>query len=188
MLTGSEIVRSVYGMWRLARLDTIGLQWLDRSPDGFWRSFRLAALLLPAFALHVYFDLSDSAITASLPRILAIQGIYYIVAWTAFPVLMHPIAVALGREERYIGYIVALNWSQVIQYGVLLPVETLIFLGNGGGIGAFLGVVVFFALSVYLWFIAKTALDIHGTTAAGLVVLDILISQVNYLSARAMLA
>jgi hypothetical protein len=187
MLTGSEIVRSVYGMARLARLDPIGFEWLDRSVEGFWRSFRIAVLLLPAFALHVFYDLSDAEIAASLPRILAIEGIYYIIAWTAFPVFVHPIAVALGREQRYVGYIVAINWSQVIQYGVLIPVETLIFLGQGGGIGTFLGVVVFFALVFYLWFIAKTALDIPGTTAAGIVVLDILISQVNYLAARSML-
>ncbi|MEX2202016.1 MAG: hypothetical protein WD711_11515 [Dongiaceae bacterium] len=187
MLTGSEIVRSVYGMVRLARLDPIGFEWLDRSADGFWRSFRLAVLLLPAFALHVYYDLSDIEIAASLPRILAVEGIYYVIAWTAFPVFVHPIAVALGREQRYVGYIVAVNWSQVIQYGLLIPVETLLFLGNGGGIGIFLGIVVFFALVFYLWFIAKTALDIPGTTAAGIVVLDILISQVNYFAARSML-
>ena len=47
MLTIPEIVRSVYGVWRLARFDAIGMEWLDRTDEGFWRSFRVAILLLP---------------------------------------------------------------------------------------------------------------------------------------------
>jgi hypothetical protein len=172
MLTTSEIVRSVYGAWRLARLDPIGMEWLDRSPEGFWRSFRVALLVLPLEIATNVILLTQMEQHEPLARIVAVAGIAYVIAWTAFPVLSHPLVGALGRAERYPGYITAINWSRVIVYAVVVPVM-LLTAQSPAGFATLLLIGFYAFFGVYQWFIAKTALDLGAGPAAGLTMMEI---------------
>jgi hypothetical protein len=177
VLTGREIAAGAYGAWRLALFDPAGMQWFDRSIEGFWRSFRVAALVAPAYALLLYLhDLSGSP-PPDLARYLVVQAIAYVVMWVAFPLVMAHLAPIIDRDAEYLGFVVAYNWSTILQMAVLLP---LAFLLAGrtepGGPASLLALAGQLALLVYEWFIVKTALRLGGFAATGLVLLDFVLS------------
>jgi hypothetical protein len=176
MLTSAEIARSSYGAWRLLLGDASGLTHIDTSPQGMWRSFLVAPLLLPVFALAVVEHAIEIEASASWARIFGIELSAYAIGWSAFPLAMSWIAPMIDREREYDGYIAAGNWSNMVQFALVLP---LILLGLAGilpqGALQILSVVVSLVLLAYGWFIAKTALRLPALGAVAIVALDFII-------------
>ncbi|MCW8971022.1 MAG: hypothetical protein OQK23_07180, partial [Rhodospirillales bacterium] len=129
MITPAEIARAVYGAYRLARSDPAGMDYFDKTPDGFWRSFTAAFLLAPFYALLIAIDYSDLDAAVDPWRYGLVQTIGYATAWVAFPFAMLALSRIIDREKQFVGYICAYNWSAIIQNTVILPVA---FLHAGG--------------------------------------------------------
>jgi hypothetical protein len=191
MITAREVVYGLFGAWRLARFDPVGLQYFDRSREGFWRSFWAAVIAAPGYAILIYLRLAERLsvdapaamgvaqppITAGPLRLALIEGIAYVVGWVAFPLTAWYLVSALGRAERYFGYIVAYNWAS------LVPVGAYLLMGLIGALGVLpdliemvLSLAVTGYILVYLHYIARTALGIEALPAAGLVFIDVLIA------------
>ncbi len=161
-LTARETVYSIFGAYRLAMLDKTGLSYLDRSPEGALRSFNAALIVLPE---------------VSLLRFVTVEGLAYVISWTAFPLVMFHVSGLLDRAGRYFDFLSAYNWSSVIQMGVYLPV---VAIADSGllpeGLGEGLVLAVTMLVLMYQWFIARTTLDINGGSAAGVVLLDMILA------------
>ncbi|TWT15691.1 hypothetical protein [Reyranella sp. CPCC 100927] len=113
MITLGEIARGVGGAVRLMKGDLSGLALLDRSREGFWRSFRPAVLLAPLYAFYLMM-IYDGATTASSDlRVAVAEGLRYVIEWTLFPVVLLELSRLMGRAPRYIGSVVALNWANI---------------------------------------------------------------------------
>lgn len=174
-----EIVFGLYGAWRLARLDRGGLVYFDRSAEGFWKSFFAAALIAPAYLVLVAIDLSERGTSAGALRLLIVHVSAYSLGWTVYPIITRAICQAIGRDSAYITFIIAFNWSQVIQMIVYLPVVILGVLGLiPEGLSAWLHVLVYSVVLAYQWFVTRTALDITPFAAVGFVALDLTLSIV----------
>lgn len=168
--------RALYGAYRLARLDPDGMKYFEISPNGFWHSFSAAIFVLPfylATMLARWFIVPE---TVSGWRFLAVEMIAYVIAWTAFPVLMILVVKAMDREPFYIRQIVAYNWAAVLQNVVYLPVVMLNLLGVSGIEP--LSLMVLMLVLFYTWFVTKTALQISIFAAWSIVALDLLVSIV----------
>ncbi len=174
MLTVSEIVRSVYGVWRLAGFDAIGMEWLDRSAEGFWRSFRVAILLAPVEIVTMAIHLTAIPNIEPFAFILITATIAYVISWTVYPVLSHPLIAALGRSERYAGYITAINWSQVLLSAVVLALTLLDFVMPAVVTDLF-RLAFFIGWGVYHWFITRTALDLDIGPSIGLTLMEMVL-------------
>ena len=174
MLTLPEIVRSVYGIWRLARFDAIGMEWLDRTDEGFWRSFRVAILLLPVELVMNALLIAHLENPEPLPYIAVVIGIGYVISWTAFPVAARPLIAALGRTERFAAYITALNWSQILIYAVAVPLSLLGFSTNSPVMHV-LFLAFYVAWGAYHFFITRTALDLEVIPSIGLTLMEMLL-------------
>ena len=74
MITMAETVRSVFGVYRLARFDRSGLAFLDGTPTGAARSFYCALLLLPPLAIMRAVNLDMRGIHAPLGDILLVES------------------------------------------------------------------------------------------------------------------
>ena len=113
MLSRTEIAHGVLGAWRLMWGDGSGLYMLDRTREGFWRSFRVMLLVAPlqVFCLLIVYDRTQTI--APDTTIMLIEALRYVIEWTAFPVILLEIARLTGWRGRYIGAVVALNWSSV---------------------------------------------------------------------------
>jgi hypothetical protein len=174
MLTLPEIVRSVYGIWRLARFDAIGMEWLDRTDEGFWRSFRVAILLLPIEIAMSALLVAHLENPEPLPYIAVVIGIGYVISWTAFPVAARPLIAALGRTERYPPYITALNWSRILIYAVVVPLSLLGF-STSSPLVHVLFLAFYVAWGAYHFFITRTALDLDAVPSLGLTMMEMLL-------------
>jgi len=173
----SPILRALYGAYRLARLDPDGVKYFNDSVDGFWHSFRAALVVLPLFAGTVLARWSSlPPETVSGWRFLSIEIIAYVIAWTAFPVLMVLVVKVIDREQFYIRGVVAYNWAAVLQNVLYMPIAILSLTGVGGTEP--LALIILFAVLFYSWFVAKTALQLSPLMAWGIVALDLLVSMV----------
>jgi hypothetical protein len=176
-LTAREAVYSIFGAYRLAMLDKSGLSYMDRSPEGAIRSFNAALIVLPAYAVLVVLRLWDVLPDVSLLRFVTVEGLAYVISWSAFPLVMFYISGLLDRSERYFDFLSAYNWSSVIQMGVYLPVVAIADSGlMPGGLDEGLVLSVTMLVLMYQWFIARTTLDINGGSAAGVVLLDMILA------------
>ena len=176
-LTAREAVYSIFGAYRLAMLDKSGLSYMDRSPEGAIRSFNAALIVLPAYAVLVVLRLWDVLPDVSLLRFVTVEGLAYVISWSAFPLVMFYISGLLDRSERYFDFLSAYNWSAVIQMGVYLPVVAVADSGlMPAGVDEGLVLAVTMLVLMYQWFIARTTLDINGGSAAGVVLLDMILA------------
>ena len=185
MVTGAEVTRAVYGAWRLALLDRRGLDFFDGTVEAYWKSFYAAAIVAPAYALLLILRLSEVGTRAGPVAIAAFEILAYIIGWVAFPLVMIYVCDRIGRFDRYLRYIAAHNWSNLIQIAVFLLATVLAKGFLGGAAAVFLGLAATVAILFYQWFIARAALEVSGGGAAAIVGLDLLISiLINLVSNR----
>jgi len=169
------ILLAIGGALRLARGDRRGLGFFDASIDGFWRSFRAALICYPPYLLHLRFRI-DAPVweAAGVVPILATETIAYVISWVAFPLLILPLARQLGRENRFLGFMVAYNWSQIPQAVLFV----LIGLDDATGLlpppaVQVAGLLAVIAVLVYQWFIARVALAVNAAQAMVVVIIDV---------------
>ncbi len=174
-----DIVYGIFGALRLARLDAGAMSYFERTPAGFWKSFFAAVIVAPGFAIIIAYEFTQVEIEAGALRILMVEILAYVLGWAVFPVLVHQICAVIGKREAYIGYIVAFNWSKVIQMAVFLPFLGLVAIGAlPGNSGSLLLLVITILILCYEWFITRTALAVTAMGAAGFVGLDLMIDLV----------
>lgn len=113
MLSRSEIAQGVSGAWRLMWGDGGGLYMLDRTREGFWRSFRVALLVAPLQVFCSLIAYQRVETVASDNLVILVEALRYIIEWTAFPVILLEIARRAGWSQRYIGGVVAINWANL---------------------------------------------------------------------------
>ncbi|MDP7624105.1 MAG: hypothetical protein QF493_04025 [Rhodospirillales bacterium] len=173
----SEIIRSLYGALHLARGDTSGMAFFNATEQGFWRSFTAALLIAPLFALLLTIRYHVNEAGVSLLRFTAIETIAYVVSWVAFPLLLFHLTDILGIGHRFIRYIVAYNWASVLQNLLYLPFALLVeaHLVQGAG-STFFGIILLGLVLLYTWFVTRTALEVTNLLAAGLVMIDLVLS------------
>jgi hypothetical protein len=175
-ITLREISLGLFGAWRLAHLDPRGMDYFDRSVEGFWRSFWAAAVMAPAYALIVALRLIERPTTSGPLRIALIEIIGYVIGWTAFPLAAWYLLQALGKQDRYFGYIVAYNWANVLQICIYLPVTALNAAGGmPDAVMSVLALAATAAVVFYQYFIARTALQVDMPIAAGIVFMDLML-------------
>lgn len=178
-----EAAHGVFGAWRLLHFDRSGLSHFRATREGFWNSFWVALLALPAEALMSLLVLSavpETAPEASLGRVTLVFVFIFAVRWLAYLVTIAEISEVIQRGERFVTYAVAYNWSQVIRIVILLPAVAIFAVDGTDGSGW--GIAIFYAaqvgLWVYSWVIARIALDAPRGAAVLTVVIEIAISGV----------
>lgn len=187
--TLSEIAHGLYGAWRLLKRDPQGASHFRGDEEGFWNSFFAAVLVAPGYGVLVALHLSDFGPSADAVSTAVIHLEAYALTWLAYPAALHFLCVGLEREERWLGFVVALNWTKVIQLVLYLPLALLAatdLLGPGGSaLATLLGMAI---VLVYQWYVTRTLLDLPGMSAAGLTGIDLVLGIFITTAADAALA
>lgn len=178
-----EAWAALTGSWLLARRQPGGLAYFNASREGFVNSFWAVALIAPAqLGLDVLGGLFSSGPDWLLP--LAVVVIALVVDAVAFPLVMAAVSSELGRGHRWVLFVVAYNWSGVLRMAVFLPAALAAMLVPAleplaGG--------VMIVLLIYQAYVAHVALDVPPLTAAGIVLLDVLLDAAVALASQALL-
>ncbi len=178
MVTLREVSFGLYGAWRLARRDRTAMTWFDRSVDGAYRSFWAAAICYPGFVMLQLIQIDAAQFGAGdLIRFFVVATIGYVMGWAAYPLLALPFCRRIATEERALGFIIAYNWSQVLQTALVLAVTAIgaLHLFPDYAV-AYAETVAYIAILVYEWFIARIALETGGFAATALVLLDVVVT------------
>jgi len=114
---------------------------------------------------------------SGIAPILVVETIAYVISWTAFPLLILPLSRWLGRENRFLAFMVVYNWSQIPQTVLFV----LVGLDGATGLLApsaaqFAGLLAIIASLVYEWYIARVALAVTGAQATLVVIFDLVLS------------
>jgi hypothetical protein len=116
---------------------------------------------------------------SGVATIVIVETIDYVIAWVAFPLAILPLSRALRREDRYLGFMVAYNWSQIPQTALIavIGLDGLTGLLSRAALPS-AELVAVIATMVYEWYIARVALVIGGATATLIVLIDLLLGTV----------
>jgi hypothetical protein len=175
--TAPQIVAALYGAFRLLRFDPDGLRAFDVGPTAFWQSFFAAFIAAPGYAILIALHM-ESAPSADVVSTGLLHGFAYVISWTAFPLVVFYLAQAMDRAEHWVGFVIAFNWSKVVQMAIYLPLVLASASGVFGDTGGnFLTLVGLIAVLVYQWYVTRSALDIPGPAAAGLTVVDLILGM-----------
>jgi hypothetical protein len=173
----TEVQLAVVGTLRLAVGDRRGLSFFDPSIAGFWRSFRAGAICYPFYLVLLGFRVPTAQWTAhGAARIILVETIAYVISWVLFPLLVLHLSRWLGRENRFLPFMVAYNWSQIPQTGlfVLVGLEGAAGLATPSAARS-VSLLAVVATLVYEWYIARVALTVTGTQATLVVIVDLLL-------------
>src|SRR5215475_2368628 len=173
-----EMRLAFIGALRLARGDPSGLSCFVASIDGFWRSFRSAALCYPLYLLLLSFRVSAEQAQASDEWTIAIvETIGYVIAWVAFPLLILPLTHWLGRADRFLHFMVAYNWCQLPQtlFFVAIALIGAALPNSAAQVIELIGAI---AVLLYEWTIARIALRLPGGLAVLVILVDMVLGTV----------
>ncbi len=179
MPTRREVAQALYGAWRLAHLDRQALGYFDLSHDGVWRSFWAAAICYPGFFVLLLLRVDSSTVAQSgFLHILIVETIGYVVAWTAFPLLVLGFCRRIGRFEQGFDFVAAYNWSQVLQTALLVIVALANATVVAEGLAPILDLASYLAILGYEWFIAYLALESRRGVATVIVLIDVALGSI----------
>jgi hypothetical protein len=167
------VTAGLLGAFLLARGDKRGMALMESTPEGAWRSFMAAVICLPAFLALRFFTWAEMPEAGGIfGRPLLAELIGFVFAWTAFALASRPILQSWGQQAAWPRFIAAWNWSNVVQYLVLLLLALLGGLGVPGVVAQVL-LLIGLAYAVWIeWFVVRSALQVSSMQAASLVGLD----------------
>ena len=176
-MNGSEARLALRGLWTLARFDRQGVSLLDPTTDGCRRSFRVYLIALPIFLFITLIEIGslkpdDDAVLSVLARFLG-----YVTNCVAFPLAAAPLLRWLGRPERWPQLTTGYNWLALAQYTGLAMLVVLGHIGMPGDAVTLLSVGVWFFSLLVEGFMFEAILETGFTTAAALVLLDLVLSE-----------
>jgi hypothetical protein len=172
-----EVRLALAGALRLAKGDRGGLACFDRSLDGFWRSFRAAAIAYPFFLILLMMRVTVTQWERSGGwYIVAVETIGYVTSWVAFPLAMLTVTRWIDRAHRFFDFMVPYNWSQLPQSALFVLVGLQAQSGMVGNQPAqAIELAAAIAVLIYEWFIARVSLETTAAAAALVVFVDLVL-------------
>jgi hypothetical protein len=169
-----DAVRGVAAAARLARGDARGIELLDLSVEGFWRSFQAVLWIMPLHAV-ILLAVTHTAAEADLPISWTGEYVSLLARFALSPLVALVLARLLGLGRRFVALVTASNWASVLQ-SAFLAVSFLLISLLPEEDRPTLQFVVFAMSLTYGWFVARSALATTGLMAFSFVLADIVTS------------
>lgn len=173
-MSARDIAAGLASVSLLARGRAIGLDLLDGTPLGAWRSFAAMFVAAPFFiALKL---LSSPALAAEVDplRLWIAEAIGYVTGWFALPLVMLAITRVMDRQHRWPLFVCAWNWTNLFQVLVFLA-GALAAAVLPRGLGQLVTLVALGYVLWLQWFVAREALDVPGPRAVAVVGVDLVL-------------
>lgn len=177
-----EIIRSLTGAWRLFLDRPDAMRYFDVSVDGFWRSFYVILLILPAYAIIALAErtriLTDSIADDFSGGAFVVNKVVTLTFdWITLPIVLAFLAAPLGVSRTYTSFVVARNWGAVLAITPFGLVELLYLIGIlSSDIANILSLIILVVVIRFNYLIARRGLGAEAGLAVGVVIADIAIS------------
>ena len=172
------------GAWQVLSGRPEGLNRLDTSIEGFWRSFAVVVIVAPIAFLALLGEEAaptDPAVVIeplTAAKIL-LFGVTVLVDWFAFPLVFALLAPSFGLGSRYVPFIVARNWASIYISAIVAIVHVLRIFGLVPIVVLPYALLIVLAIALRLsYVIVRTTLAVAIAMALPIVVLDFLLSLV----------
>lgn len=176
MVSIKEITSSLYGAYRLARLDPDALQYFNISASGFYRSFAAVFLALPFFLIENAIDYKKFETATSFTPFLIVLGIALAVSWMCYLIAAGFFARLLDFFQHFTVFVIVYNWSQLGIIIIWLPLSVLSTGLLDVGLSSIISLLFIAATYVYLWRILRITLGVSGVLAVGFAFLEFMIA------------
>ena len=182
-----EVTKGAFIAWRLFLRDRKAVALIDNSADTALRSFLCALVILPLVFVLLALQLATETRApgnfgvlvdrAGPGRTLSVLAVFYVIRWTAWPVIMYWLAGFLNAGHHYFRYLAAYNWSQIVVMALQLLYAVIHASGIASGqVMAVVSLLILTVMWTYHWFILRNVLDVNGGFAAILVAAHFLVS------------
>ncbi|WP_439577915.1 hypothetical protein [Elioraea sp.] len=169
-----DVAAGIASVSLLARGRAIGLELLDGSPYGAWRSFVAMFVAAPFFLALKLLSAPPMVAGADPVRLWLAEAIGYVVGWFALPLVMVAVARMLDRLDRWPLFVCAWNWTNLAQVMVFLA-AALLAAALPRGLGQLVTLVALGYVLWLQWFVARESLDIPGPRAIAVVGVDLVL-------------
>jgi len=189
MITLEQLKRALLGVLCIARFDARGVEYFENTAEGFLRSFYAALIVAPPYVVLLMLDTDAKIVGPDLTRFIAVRIIAYVTIWVAYPLLMYYLSQALGCAGRYLRYVAAYNWTNVLLVALMLGSSVLVqfMIGPEPQVGktptvllllaTAVGIGVLVAIFAYNWFVAKAAFAVNNHTAFIIVITHVVLAS-----------
>lgn len=161
MLNRAHIAQNLYGAWLIMTGRREGLNFLDVSTDGFWRSFVAPIIGVPAILASCFSSAKWSSLVSELSSTQYVVRAFLVevIAWVLPILALALVAKRLGLAHRFSSYVVAANWSNLIVYYLVLPLDFLgVFLAQDNGVILGLSALYVVAAIIFLFLVTHISL------------------------------
>jgi hypothetical protein len=180
MKLGPQLLAALYGVWLLLKLDPRALEFFEKTPGGFARSFLPAVLLVPLHLTHEILTYDPAQTKLAMAPYLVVQLLSDVLSWTVYPFVMIYVARSFTLEARYFSYMVPYNWFQLPLGLMLFPIAIMADLGMAPmAMVSFINLLAVMVFFTFGSFIARIGLQIGVMTSIGLVILDLLLTVIT---------
>jgi hypothetical protein len=179
------VKRSVNGAWRLGLRDAQGMNLLDLTVEGFFRSFYALFLAAPIFGYVAFGQMriveglvadGGEAKAVSLIAFVLFEIASYVGGSIVFLIAMAPISRLIGVEGRYAPLAIAYNWGTLLVQCLYLPSVILFALGLVGAVDAKAMDLIALGFAIYFRFASiRTVLNIPWPSAMALALIDVIL-------------
>lgn len=173
-LNPPSIINGLASAWLFARGKPEGLLLIPPGMDSARHSFLAAAICLPLFVVLRLIGWSvQGAPPAGVVLSLAGELVGYSLGWVGFALASKLLAEQAKRSGNWPQFIAAWNWSNIVQYLLLVVLLVPTVLGLPVWVANAMGLAAV-GYAVWLeWFVTRTALGVQSMTAVMFVVLDL---------------
>lgn len=177
MLSFRSIGGGLGGAWQLFLGRPQGLEALDRSVDGFWRSFAVVLLLVPINAVTLLAAARIEGATVSVKTVLVDALPLLLADWVIFPITLALAAGWLEVKRTYVSYVVARNWAAPIAATIVaVPVVVQGAGWLGAEAAAWASLLAVTIVLRYHYLVLRIALRTSVPVSIALVVIDLVLS------------
>lgn len=170
MPPADDVFRQLKGAWQMMTGRPDGLRLLDLSSDGFWTSFFAIVVAAPPLlagwvSLVAELAGADTRFGNRLSMLLRL-GVADLGVWVLPFVALAAIASYAGLRQRFVHYVVAINWGSALFAWMTLPASlVLLFFPGASDLAAMLSLLVFIVTLVLYWRLTAAALQKGPMTA-----------------------
>lgn len=153
MVDANYIATHLRGAWLTMMGRREGLQFLDVSEEGFWKSLQAVTVSLPPLLLAWSITAREIAVSSNMSVLGVITrlGLIEMAAWFLPLAVLAYAARPLGLANQYLQFFVASNWATAIVNYLVVPIYLLELLAPSAGAPTVLLSLSIFAVLIVLF-------------------------------------